>query len=103
MQLIIDKSTQQFSRHLNSDCKLKRVIKQFRLKKVQQEVTFCIETKEILQGWLRSGDSYISNGVVEFAKQLLPCGRRTLFWGYRSGESGFLCFHTVAAIFFGAI
>lgn len=34
-------------------------------------LAFCAETKEILQGWLRSGDAYTSNGVVEFTKQLL--------------------------------
>ena len=34
-------------------------------------LAFCAETKEILQGWLRSGDAYTSNGIVEFSKQLL--------------------------------
>jgi hypothetical protein len=34
-------------------------------------LAFCAETKEILQGWLRSGDAYTGNGVVEFTRQLL--------------------------------
>ena len=34
-------------------------------------LAFCAETKEILQGWLRSGDVYTGNGVVEFMLQLL--------------------------------
>jgi len=33
-------------------------------------LAFCVQTKEILQGRLRSGDAYTSNGVVEFMKQL---------------------------------
>lgn len=49
---------------------------------------FCAETKEILQGWLRNGNAYISNGVVEFSKQLLaylPKSQTILF----RGDSGF--------------
>jgi hypothetical protein len=34
-------------------------------------LAFCTETKEILQGWLRDGSAYTSNGIVEFTKQLL--------------------------------
>ena len=34
-------------------------------------LAFCAETKEILQGWLRSGSVYTSNAVVEFMRQLL--------------------------------
>ena len=34
-------------------------------------IAFCAATKEILQGWLRSGDAYTSNGIVEFMRQLL--------------------------------
>jgi hypothetical protein len=51
-------------------------------------LAFCAETKEILQGWLRSGDAYTSNGVVEFTKQLLahlPKNQTILF----RGDSGF--------------
>jgi len=33
-------------------------------------LAFCAQTKEIVQGWLRSGDAYTSNGVVEFVKQM---------------------------------
>ncbi len=51
-------------------------------------LAFCAETKEILQGWLRSGDAYTSNGIVEFTKQLLahlPKNQTILF----RGDSGF--------------
>ncbi|MBM9515296.1 IS1380 family transposase [Desulfogranum marinum] len=51
-------------------------------------LAFCTETKEILQGWLRCGNAYTSNGVVEFTKQLLahlPNRTRILF----RGDSGF--------------
>lgn len=51
-------------------------------------LAFCSETKEILQGWLRSGDAYTSNGIVEFTKQLLahlPKNQTILF----RGDSGF--------------
>ena len=34
-------------------------------------LAFCAETKEVLQGWLRSGDAYTANGSIEFMKQLL--------------------------------
>jgi len=51
-------------------------------------LAFCAETKEILQGWLRSGDAYTSNGIGEFTKQLLahlPKSQTILF----RGDSGF--------------
>jgi hypothetical protein len=51
-------------------------------------LAFCAETKEILQGWLRSGDAYTGNGVVEFTRQLLahlPNTQTILF----RGDSGF--------------
>jgi len=51
-------------------------------------LAFCAETKEILQGWLRCGTAYTSNGIVEFTKQLLahlPNRTRILF----RGDSGF--------------
>lgn len=34
-------------------------------------LAFCSSTKEILQGWFRTGSAYTSNGIVEFMKQLL--------------------------------
>jgi len=49
---------------------------------------FCAETKEFLQGWLRSGSDYTGNSVVEFMQQLLahlPNRTRILF----RGDSGF--------------
>ncbi len=51
-------------------------------------LAFCVETKEILQGWLRCGNAYTSNGIVEFTRQLLahlPNRSRILF----RGDSGF--------------
>jgi hypothetical protein len=51
-------------------------------------LAFCTETKEILQGWLRCGSAYTSNGIVEFMKQLvahLPRGLRVIF----RADSGF--------------
>lgn len=51
-------------------------------------LAFCVETKEILQGWLRSGNAYTSNGIVDFMKQLLahiPKNVRIVF----RGDSGF--------------
>ena len=51
-------------------------------------LAFCVETKEILQGWLRCGNAYTSNGIVEFTKQFLahlPNRTRILF----RGDSGF--------------
>jgi hypothetical protein len=51
-------------------------------------LAFCVETKEILRGWLRSGNAYTSNGIIEFTKQLLvhfPKRTRILF----RGDSGF--------------
>jgi len=52
------------------------------------QLAFCTHTKEILQGWLRIGSAYTSNGVVEFMKQLLaqlPASRRIIF----RGDSGY--------------
>ena len=37
-------------------------------------LAFCAETKEILQGWLRDGSAYTSNGVVEFSLDLFGMG-----------------------------
>lgn len=34
-------------------------------------LAFSAHTKEILQGWFRTGNAYTSNGIVEFMKQLL--------------------------------
>lgn len=51
-------------------------------------LAFCAESKEILQGWLRCGNAYTSNGIVDFTKQLLahlPKRTRILF----RGDSGF--------------
>jgi len=51
-------------------------------------LAFCTETKEIMQGWLRTGSAYTSNGIVEFMKQLiaqLPDSQRVFF----RGDSGF--------------
>ena len=51
-------------------------------------LAFCAETKEILQGCLRSGNVHTSNAVVEFMRQLLahlPKRTRILF----HGDSGF--------------
>lgn len=51
-------------------------------------LAFCTDTKEILQGWLRDGSAYTSNGVVEFTKQLLanlPTKTRIFF----RADSGF--------------
>ncbi len=52
------------------------------------QLAFCTQTKEILQGWLRTGSAYTSNGIVEFMKQLLaqlPTPRRIIF----RGDSGY--------------
>ena len=51
-------------------------------------LAFATHTKEILQGWLRSGNAYTSNGVLEFMKQLLAQldgNQRIIF----RGDSGF--------------
>lgn len=51
-------------------------------------LAFCTETKEIMQGWLRTGNAYTSNGIVEFIKQLvaqLPDSQRLMI----RGDSGF--------------
>ena len=52
------------------------------------QLAFCTHTKEILQGWLRVGSAYTSNGIVEFMKQLLaqlPASQRIIF----RGDSGY--------------
>ena len=51
-------------------------------------LAFCAQTKEILQGWFRSGSAYTSNGTVEFLKQLfahMPTKLRLVF----RADSGF--------------
>lgn len=51
-------------------------------------LAFSASTKEILQGWLRTGSAYTSNGIVEFMKQLLanlPSNVRIIF----RADSGF--------------
>jgi hypothetical protein len=48
-------------------------------------LAFCAETKEILQGWHRTGNAYTSNAVDEFMRQLLthlPNRIRILFRCY---------------------
>jgi hypothetical protein len=34
-------------------------------------LAFCSYTKEILQGWLRTGNAYTANGVIAFVQQML--------------------------------
>lgn len=51
-------------------------------------LAFSTATKEILQGWFRTGSAYTSNGIVEFMKQLLaqlPNHHRIIF----RGDSGY--------------
>ncbi len=60
-------------------------------------IAFCCETKEILQAWLRTGNAYTSNGIVEFMKQLLahlPNRTRVVF----RGDSGFFVGHLLALL-----
>jgi len=48
------------------------------------QLAFCAATKEILQGWMRCGDAYTSNGIVAFMQQLaahLPKATRLIFRG----------------------
>lgn len=48
------------------------------------QLAFCVATKEILQGWLRCGNAYTSNGIVAFMQQLaahLPKSTRLIFRG----------------------
>jgi len=57
-------------------------------KSYHPQLAFCSETKEILQGWLRCGSAYTSNGIVAFMQELLahlPCDIRTIF----RGDSGY--------------
>ncbi len=51
-------------------------------------LAFCGETKEILQGWLRPGDAYTSNGAVEFLKEMFAYVNNPLKTIIR-GDSGF--------------
>lgn len=48
------------------------------------QLAFCAATKEILQGWMRCGNAYTSNGIVAFMQQLaahLPKSTRLIFRG----------------------
>lgn len=56
---------------------------------------FCAETKEILQGWLRSGDAYTSNGMVLFMQQLAASVNRKVRIIWRA-DSGFFAGETLA-------
>jgi len=52
------------------------------------QLAFCAATKEILQGWMRCGNAYTSNGIVAFMQQLsahLPKRTRINF----RGDSGY--------------
>jgi len=49
---------------------------------------FCVETKEILQGWLRSGAAYTGNGMVLFMQQLAASVNRRVRIVWRA-DSGF--------------
>jgi len=51
-------------------------------------LVFCTATKELLQGWLRSGDAYTSNGIVAFLQQLLAHLPRVTRIFFRA-DSGF--------------
>lgn len=51
-------------------------------------LAFCTDTKEILQGWLRTGNAYTSNGVVAFMQQLLAHLPNRVQVVFR-GDSGF--------------
>ena len=51
-------------------------------------LAFCGETKEILQGWLRPGNTYTSNGTVEFLKELFGYVNNPIKTLVR-GDSGF--------------
>ncbi len=55
---------------------------------------FCAETKEILQGWLRSGDAYTSNGMVLFMQQLAASVSRKVRLVWRA-DSGFFAGETL--------
>jgi hypothetical protein len=62
---------------------------------------FCAETKEILQGWLRSGDAYtsvetrrVSNGMVLFMQQLAASVNRKVRLVWRA-DSGFFAGETL--------
>ena len=52
-------------------------------------IAFCVETKEIIQAWFRSGNTHTANGATEFIKELLAHfavdGRRIIL----RGDSGF--------------
>lgn len=51
-------------------------------------LAFCAHTKEILQGWLRCGSAYTSNGIIDFLSQLLPNLPKRIRYIIR-GDSGF--------------
>ena len=51
-------------------------------------LAFSAHTKEIIQGWLRTGSAYTSNGIVEFMKQLLAHLPKHLRIVFRA-DSGF--------------
>jgi hypothetical protein len=51
-------------------------------------LAFCAHTKEILQGWLRCGSAYTSNGTIDFLRQLFAQMPKTIRYIVR-GDSGF--------------
>jgi hypothetical protein len=51
-------------------------------------LAFCAYTKEILQGWFRSGSAYTANGTVEFLRQLFAQMPKRIRYIVR-GDSGF--------------
>jgi hypothetical protein len=51
-------------------------------------LAFSAHTKEILQGWFRTGNAYTSNGIVEFMQQLLAHFPRHIRIVFRA-DSGF--------------
>lgn len=40
-------------------------------KSYHPQMAFCAQTKEVMQGWLRTGNAHTANGATEFMKQLL--------------------------------
>ena len=61
-------------------------------KSLHPQLAFCAQTKEVMQGWLRSGNAHTANGATEFMKQLLaslPSHMKIFFRadsGYFGGE-----------------
>lgn len=53
-------------------------------------LAFSFHTKEILQGWFRTGNAYTSNGIVEFMRQLLAHLPNHIRICFRA-DSGFFC------------